>query len=758
MYASSEDEISEEEEVSGTLCYPPYDINRALDSLQNIMDGDLLEVLVGDSSHTLRPASPAVTVEALPSEDIYQPMQSVATLPFTPPAVVVETLSSSLIHEPSYLAEALQITPPGAKKPRLSAHQPSLLAAAHKPSSSGAAQPPSHLAADQQSSSSAENHQPLSPVATEQSSSIAAAYQHLTPSPAATEQSSSIAAAHQHLSLAVVQQHSSIAAAHEPSPSMADQQPLSPVAVHLPSPSLAAQQPSEAAHLTLQGLIDKVRDWSEYTTGFAAPNFTRKLKSKKSYNNRSLPIHYFFDMFPSEIIDIIVANTNSYASFMHSLNWTPTNATEIKAYLGMIIMMGLHPLSELELYWSSDPFYHNPIIAAVMPCKRFKKLTENLHLSDRATEVPRTHSGYDKLCKIRPIMDILNKSFQENCIGTHMQSIDESMVKFKGRSTLKQYMPQKPIKRGYKVWARCDSETGYLYQFNVYIGKSETQEDGDGGLGYKVVMDLCRTVESGTLVAFDNFFTSLPLLEMLHQKSIFSVGTVRQNRKGLPPRLLPQKGDKNENKLKAGEFMVQYAAPIAVIKWRDTKDVYVCTTAFEPKAVVTIQRTQKDGSKAPITCPLAIEQYTKCMGGVDRLDHFRSSYSIGRKSTKKNWIRLFWFMFEVACINAYIVYTITHTKTSSSHRDFRLKLARGLIDNFTIRLRVPPVFKNKKGGQFGVSDDIRLNNVGVHMPCEGTRKRCRYCSTRQKPQRSKIMCKICQVPLCAAPCFDDFHC
>lgn len=149
-------------------------------------------------------------------------------------------------------------------------------------------------------------------------------------------------------------------------------------------------------------------------------------------------------------------------------------------------------------------------------------------------------------------------------------------------------------------------------------------------------------------------------MEMLHQRKIYSVGTVRINRKGLPPCLLPTKGDKKENKLNVGEFMYQYAAPVAVIKWRDTQDVYVCTTAHHPKKVVTIHRTQKDGQKAPLVCPYAIEQYTKNMGGVDRLDHFRSSYSIGRKSTKKNWLRLFWFMLEVSCINAYIVYNMTH--------------------------------------------------------------------------------------------------
>lgn len=64
--------ISDEEEVLSTLCYSPFHINRALDSLQNVMDADLFEVLE-ESSHTLRPTSSATTMEDLPTEvkDIY---------------------------------------------------------------------------------------------------------------------------------------------------------------------------------------------------------------------------------------------------------------------------------------------------------------------------------------------------------------------------------------------------------------------------------------------------------------------------------------------------------------------------------------------------------------------------------------------------------------------------------------------------------------------------------------------------------------
>lgn len=45
----------------------------------------------------------------------------------------------------------------------------------------------------------------------------------------------------------------------------------------------------------------------------------------------------------------------------------------MKAYLGVLILMGLNPLPDMELYWSSDTFYNNPEISRVFPLTRLKK-------------------------------------------------------------------------------------------------------------------------------------------------------------------------------------------------------------------------------------------------------------------------------------------------------------------------------------------------------------------------------------------------
>ncbi|KAF9417939.1 hypothetical protein HW555_005084, partial [Spodoptera exigua] len=53
------------------------------------------------------------------------------------------------------------------------------------------------------------------------------------------------------------------------------------------------------------------------------------------------------------IIESIVVETNRYAEHKQSKNWTDVTSQEIKAYFGILIMMGLNPLPDMELYWST---------------------------------------------------------------------------------------------------------------------------------------------------------------------------------------------------------------------------------------------------------------------------------------------------------------------------------------------------------------------------------------------------------------------
>jgi hypothetical protein len=58
--------------------------------------------------------------------------------------------------------------------------------------------------------------------------------------------------------------------------------------------------------------------------------------------------------------------------------------------------------------------------------------------------------------------------------------VDEGMIMYKGKYCLiRQYMPKKPIRFGLKVWAAADALSKYLWDFEVYCGKSGNPHDED---------------------------------------------------------------------------------------------------------------------------------------------------------------------------------------------------------------------------------------------------------------------------------------
>ena len=113
--------------------------------------------------------------------------------------------------------------------------------------------------------------------------------------------------------------------------------------------------------------------------------------------------------------------------------------------------------------------YNCPIVPAAMSKNRFKEIKRNLHCADN----DRLDST-DRMYKLRPLMDLLNKNLQQFGIFTSNLSIDEEMVPYYGPHPLKMYMRAKPVRFGYKLWVLASSD-GYPFSFYVYMGKVSTE-------------------------------------------------------------------------------------------------------------------------------------------------------------------------------------------------------------------------------------------------------------------------------------------
>ena len=142
--------------------------------------------------------------------------------------------------------------------------------------------------------------------------------------------------------------------------------------------------------------------------------------------------------------------------------------------------------------------------------------------------------------------------------------------------------------------------------------------------------------------------------------------------------------------------------------------------------------------------PRVSDVYTANMGGVDRADQLRSYYYVGRQSRK--WYKyLFWFSFNLAACNAYILKSESRVKCAQDL--FHLELGKQLIINFNRRKRP-------------ASNALPLVS---RAPLGGHKRQCVNCKAKGKktpqnyPILTRFMCQQCGVQLSQDQCFHDYH-
>lgn len=236
------------------------------------------------------------------------------------------------------------------------------------------------------------------------------------------------------------------------------------------------------------------------------------------------------------IIQHIVAMTNlqgrRYISF-----WRDLDSNEMLAYVGLLILSGVYRSKHESIasLWSEKT--GRKIFRASMSQKRFAQITRALRFDDKLTRPARLT---DKLAPIRQIWDMWAHRLGMLFSPDRDLTVDEQLVPFKGRCSFRQYIPKKPAKYGIKVWAACDVKTSYAWRLQVYTGRA-AGEPAEVNQGLRFVQEMTDGLQ-GHVVTVDNFFTSSELAEELLKNKMALVGTIRQNKKEIPPVLRQMRG------------------------------------------------------------------------------------------------------------------------------------------------------------------------------------------------------------------------
>ena len=315
------------------------------------------------------------------------------------------------------------------------------------------------------------------------------------------------------------------------------------------------------------------------------------------------PYEFFVKFITKEMLETVALQTNLYSMQQEGDNIN-TSPKEIEQLIGCLFRMGLVKMPNQRSYWEGHMSYNGLSTTFSRNC--CEKLMRSIHFVDNLNISEEEKK--DRVWKLRPWLSCLRGQFLL-VSPEEYQAVDEIMVPFKGKSFLKQYMPNKPHKWGFKMWGRSGI-SGFLYDFDLYQGRSQTKEKTEFGICAGIVLKLTFTLPKhcNFKVFADNFFTTLPLIEKLKSDGFLYVGTVRV------PRLkdCPVMSEKDLKKQERGacDYRTCQERNIIVVKWFDNKGVNLASSwcGVEPQDEVK-RYDRKDKNHVLVKRPRIVNIY-----------------------------------------------------------------------------------------------------------------------------------------------------
>ena len=106
---------------------------------------------------------------------------------------------------------------------------------------------------------------------------------------------------------------------------------------------------------------------------------------------------------------------------------------EICAYLGVCVILSVNPARQLRHVFSSEPFLNNTVLHSVFTLWHFTKINHYFCVSDKTKEISKDNPGYDKLFKVRPVVEQLQRLFPKYWEFGHNICINESVISIKSK-------------------------------------------------------------------------------------------------------------------------------------------------------------------------------------------------------------------------------------------------------------------------------------------------------------------------------------
>lgn len=447
-------------------------------------------------------------------------------------------------------------------------------------------------------------------------------------------------------------------------------------------------------------------------------------------------------MLVSKIVIFFCCDLNISGNYSRDRDCNITSLAEMRAVIGMLYLIGLQQSGHTNVIdlWASDGT-GIPILRAAMSYRRFLFLLRCMRFDDKTTRVERRRT--DKLAAIRFIYDqFIENSKRCYTPGAYL-TIDEMLHAFRGRCDFLQFMSGKPAKIGVKMQALVDAITFYTWNLELYCGQHPEGPYKVSNSPAAIVKRLVQPIEqSNRNITFDNWYTSKDLAADMLTKGLTCLGTMKKNKREIPPEFLPSK----TREVKSSLFGFQEDTMMVSFVPKRNKSVILMSTLHDQPDIDS--STNK---------PQMILDYNETKGGVDTVDKMCAAYSVSR--TTRLWTQaVFYILLNIGGINSQVLFFATDPKNLCRRRIFLKNLALQLMkEHLLTRSKIPTLPKDTR---FTLRTHLKLDEEAVQQPltdrkrgkCKdcvntNTTKRCDQCKsfTCAKHSTVQVICKNCEL-------------
>ena len=415
--------------------------------------------------------------------------------------------------------------------------------------------------------------------------------------------------------------------------------------------------------------------------------------------------------------------------------------------VGVILLSGYNRLPSRRMYWEQSPDTYSQIVSKNIRRDELEDVLYCTHFIDNGA----VDQNVDRMKKVRPLFDILNQQADKYLPKMEHLSVDEIVIPYFGHHPDKQFLRAKPHRFGYKVWAICDSQ-GFIRWVEPYCGRHTQIEDYGMGQGPNVVAGLVvkGVIDPGSLIYFDNLFTSIPLLNWLSERGIGGTGTMRQNRITAIP---IESKKKLEKSLERGASQQMFTDDISLVAWKDNRVVYLASNCHAGDTSGTVRRWSRDQKEIlQVPQPKSVGNYNTYMGGVDLLDQQTAVYASNIRK-KKWWWAIWTWSLHVMTVNAWRLFNIVQERNNARPRrmsllEFQRQVVMELLTRHgSPRAKFGPTIKISGPANKALRFD-GLNHWPTKTEIKGVCGHCKY--------RTQFRCSKCNVAI-HPDCFRSYH-